>query len=93
MIKSNTSKNKSLKILFNAGKVICILLYVVSLYNGIKKKKWGLFSAVAITHIAETFIIGIKTGIEHNKSKLKSVICTLIFGFTWWLPFKIGLED
>lgn len=93
MTKTSFNKNKSLKFLFCAGKVVCILLYVIGIYNGIKKKKWGLFSAVAITHIAETFIIGIKAGIEHNKSKFKSVICTLIFGFTWWLPFKIGLED
>jgi|GEM_PF-1213368 len=87
---SKLDKKKVIKYLFLAGKIGCIVLYILGLNRGIKKKKWGLFGFIALIHISETFIIGIKTGVENGNDKIKSAICTLLFGFTWWLPIKMG---
>ncbi|MEG0979318.1 MAG: hypothetical protein RR911_06270 [Oscillospiraceae bacterium] len=84
-------KQKLIKYSFLAGKIGCIILYVVGIILGLKKKNWWLFGCVAAMHIAEAFLIGIKTGVANGRNKVTSAICTLLFGFTWWLPIKQGL--
>jgi len=38
------------------------------------------------------FAKGISIGIKAWKSKVHSIIMTLIFGFTWWLPVQKEME-
>ncbi len=85
-------KDNIIRYSFIGGKIGCIILYIVGLILGIKKKKWWLFGAVAIMHIVEAIIIGVKTGAESGRKKFSSAICTLLFGFTWWLPIKMGWQ-
>lgn len=86
------SKKDILNFSFNVGKVGCLGLYHVGLVSGIKKKKWFLFNLILILHFIEAVLIGIKTGFENGMNKLSSAVCTLLFGFTWWLPIKMGLH-
>ena len=38
------------------------------------------------------FTKGISIGTKAGKSKVHSIIMTLIFGFTWWLPVQKEME-
>ena len=53
---------------------------------------WLVFLAICVGHPLELFVaipIGDKSGIPRNATIIK----TLIFGFTWWLPLKNGVID
>ncbi len=53
---------------------------------------WVVFLSWCVGHPLELFVsmpIGDKSGIPRNITILK----TIVFGFTWWLPLKHGVID
>lgn len=55
------------------------------------KKVWkGMFCAWVFGHPLE-LILSIRIGKAAGISTLRSVVKTLAFGFTWWLPLKLGI--
>jgi hypothetical protein len=48
--------------------------------------------ALFILHLAEV-PLSLKIGKFRRISKLRVVLNTLLFGFTWWLPIKRGVLD
>ncbi len=74
------------------NKIITILIWIASIYLWITKGFWYLTAAVFILHFFEIFVKGIKVGTKAGKSKMYSVVMTLVFGFTWWLPIQKEME-
>jgi hypothetical protein len=52
----------------------------------------GLFLLIGITvlHLAE-LKSALRIGQEHDIPVLRIIIRDMLFGFTWWLPLKIGV--
>jgi hypothetical protein len=67
-----------------AHKVLVAVIWLVALYLGISKGLWLLAIAIAVLHTVEVFTKGISAGTRAGKSKLYSVIMTLVFGYAWW---------
>ncbi|MDP3176660.1 MAG: hypothetical protein Q8M76_02070 [Spirochaetaceae bacterium] len=53
---------------------------------------WYLAAGLFLLHFVEIFVAGLKVGRRSGKSILVSVILTLVFGYTWWLPLKKSQE-
>jgi len=70
------------------NKIIVIFIWVIGIYFWIVKDFWYVVVGIFVLHLIEVFIKGISVGSKAGKSKLYSVIMTLIFGFTWWLPVQ-----
>ena len=63
-----------------------VILWIVSVVLFVKKKcRWLLISLFGL-HFSETVLIGLKTGLEYGKKAVYSIIMSMAFGFTWWLP-------
>lgn len=43
---------------------------------------------LAVMHVTELFVIGLKTGEEHGYSKVSSTILCMMFGLFWWVPLR-----
>ena len=73
--------------LFIIGGVICPIV------NETVRMLWLVITCIwVITHPLELILsipIGKKAGISTGTTVLK----TLLFGFTWWLPVKMGVLD
>ena len=66
----------------------CLVLYTVGVVMTIVKKNPIVVILIFCLHFVELILTGYKTGIEFGKKKIETVINTLLFGFTWWLPLK-----
>ena len=54
---------------------------------------WKFFLILlTVTHPLELFI-SIPIGNKAGLSTTRTVINTLLFGFTWWLPLKLGVIE
>jgi hypothetical protein len=51
------------------------------------------FIGLLILHIAEIQIASLKIGREKKVPDSMTVLKTILFGFTWWLPLKKGIID
>lgn len=51
---------------------------------------WLVFAVVALLHISE-ILVTIPLAKQRNFPIGIAVLKTLLFGFTWWIPFKQGL--
>jgi hypothetical protein len=49
------------------------------------------FLGLVALHVAEIPMTGLKIGKEKNIPIPTTIIKTLLFGFTWWLPLKKGI--
>ena len=70
------------------NKIVTILIWIASIYLWVTKGFWYITAFLFALHFAEVFIKGVSVGTKAGKSKFYSVIMTLIFGFTWWLPIE-----
>jgi hypothetical protein len=52
---------------------------------------WSFFLGLLALHIAEIPMTSLKIGKEKNIAVPVTIIKTLLFGFTWWLPLKKGI--
>jgi len=75
------------------GKVIVILVWIAAIYLGATKGLWHILFAILALHIVEVFVKGLPIGKKAEKSVIYSILMTLIFGFTWWLPLQRELEN
>ena len=66
--------------------VLTIFLWIISIYLWATKKFTYLLYALAGLHFIETLLIGVKTGLKYGKNLFYSILMTMTFGFTWWLP-------
>jgi hypothetical protein len=88
-------KSKSFWYLLMAGALGGWAISIAGLVKPIKdedlKKIWkGIFCTWAFGHPLE---LGLALGIGRSRglSTLRTAIKTLLFGFTWWLPLKLGV--
>lgn len=65
-------------------KALVAIIWLVALYLGISRGSWLLAIAIVVLHTVEVFTKGINAGTRAGKSKLYSVIMTLVFGYAWW---------
>lgn len=70
------------------NKIITIAIWIIGVYLWITRGFWYIVAGVFALHLVEVFAKGIPVGTKAGKSKLYSIIMTLIFGFTWWLPIQ-----
>ena len=68
-----------------------VILWGITIYLWVALNFPYLFIILAALHIGEAVNIGPKVGTRHGYSTMSSVVLTLIFGFTWWLPVKKGI--
>ncbi len=75
-----------------AGYSITILLWIgailLSILSGWHWLAIGLFGL----HLAELFLIGLRTGRETGVPGWKTITGCLLFGFIWWLPLRRQLK-
>jgi len=75
------------------GWIFTIFGFVCPIGNETVRMLWLVITCIwVITHPLELILsipIGKKTGIKIGTTVLK----TLLFGFTWWLPVKMGVID
>lgn len=74
------------------NKIITIIIWLAGAYLWIFKGFWYIVAGVFALHLIEVFVKGISVGTKAGKSKSYSIIMTLIFGFTWWLPIQKELS-
>jgi hypothetical protein len=61
--------------------------------DGVVKIIWLVMLPVwTIVHPLE-IITSYKIGKEKNLSFARTAVMTILFGFTWWLPLKMGVID
>jgi hypothetical protein len=53
---------------------------------------WLVFAVVALLHISE-ILVTIPLAKQRNFPIGTAVLKTLLFGFTWWIPFKQGIMN
>lgn len=82
-----------MKIVKMVGQPTCAVVYALGAVRAVKDKKCGLLAFMFFAHLAEYFIIGKKTGEEFEIKPLKAFLSCLSFGFTWWLPIRMGKKD
>ena len=51
------------------------------------------FIGLLLIHILEIPIVSLKIGREKKVPDSMTIIKTILFGFTWWLPLKKGIID
>lgn len=88
-------KSKSFWYLLMAGALGGWAISIAGLLKPIEdeklKKAWqGIFCTWVFGHPLE---LGLALGIGRSRglSTLRTVVKTLLFGFTWWLPLKLGV--
>ena len=74
-----------------------VLLYISFLAGGyllnMPCSGWALFLGLLLLHLSEVRI-AMQVGKPKDIPPLIIVVKTLLFGFTWWLPLRMGvLED
>lgn len=52
-----------------------------------------LLYVLAGLHFVETLLIGVHTGLKFGKGLLKSIIMSMLFGYTWWLPLRKQMKE
>lgn len=75
------------------NQIITIVLWIISILIWIENDWWYLAIGIFTLHLIEVFVIGVNVGKRARKTTIFSVIMTLIFGFTWWLPIQRRLGD
>lgn len=65
---------------------LIVVLWIASVVLWATKKCRWLLIALAGLHLAETMLIGVKTGVKYGKGAVYSAFMSMAFGFTWWLP-------
>lgn len=73
--------------------VLALLLWIISIMIWFYLGWWYFTVFLFVLHLAEVFLKGVKVGKKAGKPVIHSVIMTLIFGYTWWLPIQKRCED
>lgn len=79
------------KAFWAANQAVCMALWGWCFYHAAKKKNPSAPLILAAMHASEYFTVGKKVGAEAGVSPAKTLICTLMLGFTWWVPTKKGV--
>jgi len=88
-------KGKSFWYLMMAGALGGWAISIAGLVKPIKnenlKKIWqGIFCTWAFGHPME-LALALSIGRARGLSTLRILVKTMLFGFTWWLPLKLGV--
>ena len=71
------------------GYALVALLWLVSLHLCCFYAWPWLLVGILAMHAVELVAVGLRTGRENGVSGAKSVLLCLLFGFVWWLPYRI----
>lgn len=71
----------------------CIVLYAVAIYLWAANSFWYLFVGIVLLHSIELFTKSWEIGKRAGKSAFETIVMTLLFGFTWWLPLEKSLTN
>ncbi len=89
-------KSKKFWYFLMIGAIVLYLLSIILgryLFPGDLFLSHIFFIGLVILHIVEIPIVSLKIGKERGIPVLIIVINTLLYGFTWWLPLKMGIID
>lgn len=75
-----------------AGYSITILLWIGAILLSILSSWHWLGIGLFLLHLAELFLIGLRTGRETGVPGWKTISGCLLFGFIWWLPLRRQLK-
>ncbi len=81
-----------------ANMAVCVGLWIFVIFGAfytfdsqtVTMTWWTITLALALGHTLE-LIMAIPIGRDAGLSLQKTIIYTLIFGFTWWVPVKRGI--
>jgi hypothetical protein len=71
-----------------AGYSVTILLWIGAILLSILSSWHWLAIGLLLLHLAELFLIGIKTGRKTGMPAWKYTLFCMLFGFIWWLPLR-----
>lgn len=80
-----------MKAFWKISQFICVALWALFAYLAAAKKKPAALFILLGLHTAEYFTVGRAAGAAAGVSKVRTLISTLLLGFTWWVPVKKGL--
>ena len=77
----------NIPVVWQIGRGLTILVELIALALGIFgfNVGWYILAGVFAMHLVE-LPVGVKQGMLHHRTKQESLLMTLVFGFTWWLP-------
>ncbi len=84
-----TGKRRKTSLLQLAGYALTAIIWTASIIAAHAYAFPWILCALAALHIAETVIIGYRTGKERGVSGAQSIVMCLLFGFIWWLPLRL----
>lgn len=65
-----------------------IIIWIVGFILWFAKGWWYVCGVVLAMHLVEVFVKGLSVGKKAGKSVPFSILMTLVFGYTWWLPLQ-----
>jgi len=68
--------------------LLTLLLWGVAIVFGLKRVFPYLFWFLLALHFIELVVTGYRTGRKYGVSAGRSIVMSMIFGFTWWLPLQ-----
>lgn len=74
------------------GEIGALFLWAFSFIKLAMKKPLAII-LMLIIHVSETLTIGPKVGKEFGETKAMSIVYSMLYGFTWWLPLKIQMKE
>ena len=74
-----------------ANQTVCMALWGWCFCHAVKKKNPSAPLILAAMHASEYLTVGKKVGAAAGVSPAKTMACTLMLGFTWWVPTKLGV--
>lgn len=68
--------------------IAVLLLWTLFCWLGLMMDMWIPLFILALLHIIEIFVVGLKTGRENGFTPLHAAFLTFMFGITWWWPMR-----
>lgn len=79
------------KAFWKMSQAVCMALWGYCFYHAATKKTPVMPLTLFAMHASEYLTIGKKVGAEAGVAAAKTAACTLMLGFTWWVPTKKGI--
>ncbi|MCF0137025.1 MAG: hypothetical protein HUJ66_01535 [Oscillospiraceae bacterium] len=79
------------KTFWTLSQAVCVALWGYCFCHAARNKNPVMPAVLAAMHASEYLLVGRKAGAGAGVSPAVTLACTLMLGFTWWVPTKKGV--